>query len=75
MKKLSEGFINCLETGIRKGYVWNDDIIWVRKSYQKNEKYTAKLEALGFIVKGKSYGFYDVTEEGINYINNLLTKN
>jgi hypothetical protein len=73
MKKLSEGFINCLERGIDKGYIWDDDIIWVKKSYQKNERYTPKLEALGFIVKGKSYGFYYLTEEGIKLVNKLIT--
>ena len=71
MKKLSEGFIDCLKRGISKGYVWDDDICWAGKSYQKMNRYTSKLEALNLIVKAKSYGFYDVTADGINYVKEL----
>jgi hypothetical protein len=73
MKKLSEGFINCLERGISKGYVWDDDCCWAGKSYQKMSRYTSKLEAMNLIVKAKSYGFYDITTEGIEYVKKATT--
>jgi hypothetical protein len=74
MKKLPEGFINCLERGIIKGYVWDDDLCWAGKSYQKMNRYTSKLEAMNLIVKANSYGFYNITTEGIDYVKKTTNK-
>ena len=77
MKKLTEGYIDCLIRGIQKGYIWTCGDSWAGKSYQKNERYVTKLEHMGLIIKDSTRTFkefYIVTDEGKKLVENYLAE-
>jgi hypothetical protein len=76
MKKLTEGYKNCLIEGYLKGYIWVYGDSWAGKSYQRNERYISKLESMKLITKDTSRTFkefYILTNEGIDLVKQLIT--
>ena len=54
MKKLTQGYIDCLIRGVIKGHIWDEDLSYTGKSFQRNERYIPKLEQLGLIEKAET---------------------
>lgn len=76
MKKLTEGYKNCLIEGHLNGYIWIYNDSWAGKSYQRNERYIPKLESMKLITKDTSRTFkefYILTNEGVDLVKQLIT--
>jgi predicted transcriptional regulator len=65
--KLTEGQLDCLRQGKRKGYIYEMDHAWTGETYRTITYYIEKLLKLG-LIKEKKYGFYELTEKANEYI-------